>query len=65
MEKFKKTLRRFTLILLIIMAALIPVPVFLPKKDGKFNDDHIIEQVEQKEDDTSAETKKLGEELNS
>ncbi len=47
------------------MAALIPVPVFLPKKDGKFNDDHIIELVEQKEDDISAETKKLGEELNS
>ena len=57
MKKFKKTLRRLALILLIIMASLLPVPVFILKKDGKFDDDHIIELVDAKEDDTEAETK--------
>ncbi len=57
MKKFKKTLRRIALIIFIIMASLLPVPVFLQKKDGKFDDDHIIEHVDVKEDDTEAKTK--------
>ncbi|MCK8521827.1 hypothetical protein M0D21_09610 [Aquimarina sp. D1M17] len=48
-------------ILLIIMAAMVPVPVFLQKKQGKFNDDHLIEQMEQKENDDESSTKKLDE----
>ncbi|MDY8134279.1 hypothetical protein [Aquimarina sp. 2201CG5-10] len=57
MKRFKRALRRSLLIFLIIMAALIPVPVFLQKKEGKFNDDNIIELVEKKEDDNEDETK--------
>ncbi|PKV52531.1 hypothetical protein ATE84_4649 [Aquimarina sp. MAR_2010_214] len=57
MKKFKKTMRHLALVLLIIMASLLPVPVFFQKKDGKFDDDHIIELVDAKEDDTEAETK--------
>jgi len=47
------------LILLIVMAAMAPVPVFLQKKQGKFNDDHLIEQMEQKENDDESSIKKL------
>ncbi|WP_160114385.1 hypothetical protein [Aquimarina sp. AU119] len=65
MKKFKKLIRRFTLILLIIMASLLPIPIFFTKKEGKFNDEHTIELVEQKQEDTMIKTKKLGEELNS
>jgi PDZ domain-containing secreted protein len=51
MKKFKKVLRRLSMVLLIIMASLLPVPVFIQKKDGKFNDDHSIELVDVKEDE--------------
>ncbi len=47
------------------MASLLPVPIFFTKKEGKFNDEHTIELVEQKQEDTMIKTKKLGEELNS
>ncbi len=45
------------------MAALIPVPVFLQKKEGKFNDDNTIELVDEKVNDTETDTKKLTEEF--
>ncbi len=65
MKRFKKILRRSALILLIIMASLIPVPIFIQKKEGKFNDDNTIELVEQKENDTNETTKKLDQEFKS
>ncbi|GAA4271129.1 hypothetical protein U6A24_04465 [Aquimarina gracilis] len=65
MKRFKKLLRRIALILLIIMASLIPAPIFIQKKEGKFNDDNIIELVEQTEEKTEVATKKLDQELKS
>ncbi len=65
MKRFKKILKRSALILLIIMASLIPVPIFIQKKEGKFNDDNTIELVEQKENDTNETTKKLDQEFKS
>ncbi|MBQ4820504.1 hypothetical protein [Aquimarina sp. MMG016] len=65
MKKIKKALRRFALISLIVIAALIPVPIFFNKKEGKFNDDNDIELVQQKEDDTDAETLEMDQELKS
>lgn len=53
------------MILLIIMASLIPVPIFIQKKEGKFNDDNTIELVEQKENDTNETTKKPDQEFKS
>lgn len=60
MKKLKKTIRRIALILLIIMAAMVPVPVFFQKKEGKFNEEHVIELVEKKEEEQ--EIKKIKEE---
>lgn len=65
MKKIKKALRRFALILLIVIAALIPAPIFFNKKEGKFNDDNDIELVQQKEDDTDTETLEMDQELKS
>lgn len=55
MEKFKNIIRRFALILLIVMVSLIPVPILFPKKEGKFNSEDPIELVEQKKDDVENE----------
>lgn len=65
MKRFKKIVRRSALILLIIMASLIPAPIFIQKKEGKFNDDNTIELVEHKEDDTETTIKKLDQEFKS
>ncbi len=47
------------------MASLIPAPIVTTKKEGKFNEENLIELVEKNKDDTEIESKKLGEELNS
>ncbi len=65
MKRFKKIIRRIAFILLIIIASLIPAPIFIQKKEGKFNDDNGIELVEQAEDKTETATKKLDQELKS
>ncbi len=65
MKRFKKILRRIALILFIVMASLIPVPIFIQKKDGKFNDDHAIELVEAKEETAETAIKKLDQEFKS
>ncbi len=61
MKRFKKTIRRIVLLTFIIMVALIPVPIFFQKKEGKFNDDNTIELVETKEENTETKTFSLSE----
>ncbi len=34
------------------MSSLLPIPIFFSKKEGAFNDEHTIELVEQKLEDT-------------
>ncbi len=65
MKRFKKLLRRTALIAFIIMASLVPVPLFIQKKEGKFNDDNTIELVEKKEGFSEIKTKKLDQEFRS
>lgn len=66
MKRFKKVLRRTALIILIVIAALIPVPLLFQKKQGTFNDDHVIELVETKEEEeTNVEAINLEEEFKS
>jgi len=47
------------------MVAMIPVPIFFQKKEGKFNDDNTIELVETKEEDTESKTIQFNDELKS
>ena len=63
MKRFKKVIRRIVLILFIIMVAMIPVPIFYQKKEGKFNDDNAIELIETKEEDNESETIQFNKEL--
>lgn len=63
MKRFKKVMRRIVLILFIIMVAMIPVPIFYQKKEGKFNDDNAIELIETKEEDNESETIQFNKEL--
>ncbi len=56
-------MRRFALILFIMIACLVPVPFLFQKKSGKFNQDNNIELVESQEDKTQTKTKKLDNEL--
>lgn len=65
MKKFKKLVRRIVLLMFIIMVAMIPVPIFFQKKEGKFNDDNTIELVETKEEDTESKTIQFNDELKS
>ncbi|MDH7444621.1 hypothetical protein [Aquimarina sp. 2201CG14-23] len=58
-------MRRIILFIFIIMVAMIPVPIFFQKKEGKFNDDNTIELVETKEDDAETKTVKFSNELKS
>ncbi|MBW1298627.1 hypothetical protein [Aquimarina litoralis] len=63
MKRFKKVIRRIILLLFIVTVAMIPVPIFFQKKEGKFNDDNTIELVETKEEDTESETIQFNNEL--
>ncbi|MGY3792717.1 hypothetical protein [uncultured Aquimarina sp.] len=63
MKRFKKAIRRIVLVLFIIMVAMIPVPIFYQKKEGKFNDDNTIELIETKEEDNESETIQFNKEL--
>ncbi|GAA0725345.1 hypothetical protein GCM10009430_30840 [Aquimarina litoralis] len=63
MKRFKKVIRRTVLVLFIIMVAMIPVPIFYQKKEGKFNDDNAIELIETKEEDNESETIQFNKEL--
>lgn len=63
MKRFKKAIRRIVLVLFIIMVAMIPVPIFYQKKEGKFNDDNAIELIETKEEDNESETIQFNKEL--
>ncbi|WP_299440042.1 hypothetical protein [uncultured Aquimarina sp.] len=65
MKKFKKVVRRIVLLMFIIMVAMIPVPIFFQKKEGKFNDDNSIELVETKEEDTETKTIQFNDDLKS
>ncbi|WP_299187744.1 hypothetical protein [uncultured Aquimarina sp.] len=65
MKRFKKILRRIVLLLFIIMVAMIPVPIFFQKKEGKFNDENTIELVETKEEETETKTVRFNDELGS
>ncbi len=58
MKRLKKTCRRFALILLIIIAAMIPVPILFQKKEGYFDQENKIELVDTKEEDTHTKTLK-------
>jgi len=49
----------------IVIVAMIPVPIFFQKKEGKFNDDNAIELTETKEEDTETKTVKFNDELGS
>ncbi|WP_299313896.1 hypothetical protein [uncultured Aquimarina sp.] len=65
MKRLKKILRRIILLLFIVMVAMIPVPIFFQKKEGKFNDDNTIELTETKEEDTETKTVQYNNELGS
>ncbi|WP_299257584.1 hypothetical protein [uncultured Aquimarina sp.] len=65
MKRLKKILRRIILLLFIVMVAMIPVPIFFQKKEGKFNDDNTIELTETKEEDTETKTVQFNNELGS
>ncbi|WP_378177569.1 hypothetical protein [Aquimarina sp. SS2-1] len=65
MKRFKKIIRRIVLITFMIIVAMIPVPIFFQKKEGKFNDDHIIELVETKEEEFETKTVQFNDELGS
>ncbi len=47
------------------MVAMIPVPIFFQKKEGKFNDENTIELVETKEEETETKTVRFNDELGS
>jgi len=65
MKRFKKIVRRIVLLLFIMMVAMIPVPIFFQKKEGKFNDDNSIELVETKTEDIETKTVQFDDELRS
>ncbi|WP_405205471.1 hypothetical protein [Aquimarina sp. LLG6339-5] len=65
MKRLKKIMRRIVLLLFIIMVAMIPVPIFFQKKEGKFNDENTIELVETKEEETETKTVRFNDELGS
>lgn len=65
MEKTKRMIRRSALLLLIIIAAMIPAPIFFQKKEGKFNQDNIIELVEKNEDKSEEDAFEMKQELKS
>ncbi|MFD2565171.1 hypothetical protein [Aquimarina rubra] len=65
MKRFKKIIRRIVLLMFIVMVAMIPVPIFFQKKEGKFNDDNTIELVETKEENTETKTVQFNDELGS
>lgn len=65
MKKIKKIIRRILLLSCIVMATMIPVPIFFQKKEGKFNDDNTIELAETKEETTETKTVKFNDELKS
>ncbi|KAA1246711.1 hypothetical protein [Aquimarina sp. RZ0] len=57
MKRLKKTLRRIVFIISLIIVALIPVPIFVQKKEGKFDNDTTIELVTTEEEDGESNSK--------
>ena len=65
MKRLKNVVRRIVLLMAIIIATMIPVPIFFQKKEGKFNNDYTIELIETKEENTETKTVKFNDELGS
>ena len=65
MKRLKNAVRRIVLLMAIIIASMIPAPIFFQKKEGKFNNDNTIELTETKEENTDTKTVKFNDELGS
>lgn len=59
----KRIMRRIAFILLLIFVSLIPVPIFVEKKEGKFNNENTVELTIANEKDSEEETKNINQEL--
>ena len=63
MKRLKKIVRRIVFILSLILVSLIPVPIFVEKKEGKFNNENTVELTITQEKDSEEEGENISQEL--